>query len=148
MKCYKNVVRVCAFLVLLCGLSTAAYALNVGQKVEDGIGTTKEFADGFVHLRIVDNHLQVYFLNKEQEVVAPTWPKGLALLDGVVNRDVDREPYPLESNGTCLTSPKFIQKPWNYFVTLTLIREKEGEDNETQFVGRFRVKQLDSQSAP
>lgn len=134
----KKTILMLFVLSLICSFASA---LSVGEEVKDEKGAWKELENGgYANLRMEGNNMALYFLDEEKKVIAPEWPEAITRITSVVDNDIDNEVILLNSNGTKLTSPRFIEPPINYFVHVLLKKKDKDGEEQKKSLGRLRLR--------
>ena len=98
--------------------------------------------EGFVNLRIVNGHFELYFLDAEKKVVEPVYTTAYLKYENIAKKDRDeRITLNLTSAGDYqyLTSGRFVKKPYRFWINI-LFKDSNDPDKRIPF-GRHRLSQ-------
>ncbi len=135
-----------SLLVLILGIS--ALQAQDGKESDDEEGIMPELGiyipqgEGFVNLRIVNGHFELYFLDAEKKVVETVYPAAYLKYESVAKKDrVERVILNLTSGGgyQYLSSGRVIKRPHRFWITI-LFKDSKDPDKRIQF-GRHRLSQ-------
>ena len=117
------------------GASTE-FSAELGAIVDDASGMDWTLPGGeTLHLRILDDRFQAFFLNEAREIIEPTLEK--VILRGEETRNKTNEfNLPLRRAGLSLSHPRRFYPPYDYWV-IGLVPH-EGKDSTVLPRQRFR----------
>lgn len=125
----KRSICVLAFLWVI------AWVPVFGLELGDTLKVDKQlipFQSGFIHYRVKDQKLQLIFLNKKKQVIAPVAKEGLVKVRFISPRIKADIPYvmPLALSKSYLEGVRPLRLPLNYrvFISLTLCEGSETID--------------------
>lgn len=123
-----------AWALILGGLCGAPlWAESVGEAFEEELGlyldVPESIGEGQLNIRIVENQMLVYFLDKEGLLTDPPLSKLYVRWENVRNRTEDGYlSMSAASDGPYLTNPRKLFPPYHYRLTL-IIPQEDKEDN-------------------
>ncbi len=124
--------------LLALGFWATANAESVGEKMEEELGAyiampAKLGGQGQINVRVIDNQMQVYFLDKEGLVIDPVVDKLYVRWENIRNRTEDGYlPMSPSSEGPYLDNARKLYPPYHFRITLIIPQEME-EDNIVLF---------------
>ena len=135
-----------SLLVLMLGVS--ALQAQDGKDSDDEEGIMPELGiyipqgEGFVNLRIVNGHFELYFLDAEKKVVETVYSTAYLKYQNVAKKDRDERVTLNRTSGggyQYLSSGRFIKRPHRFWITIVF---KDSKDPEKRIpFGRHRLSQ-------
>ena len=141
-----NFYRLLSVMVLVAGVSVLqAQGENDIDDEEDimpELGVYIPLKEGFVNLRIVEGHFELYFLDAEKKVIEAVYTTAYLKYENVAKKDREgRVTLNLRSGGEYqyLTSGRVIKRPYRFWINI-LFKDSKDPDKRIPF-GRHRLSQ-------
>lgn len=118
-------------------VASSAFALKLEERITSG--GFDFYQDGYIlHLRMVDQKMQLIFLNEDREVIQPPYTQGTMRLDYTRQKASNEGQIfmPLElMNNLYLQSARNIRLPHYFFAYITLTNS----DDKKMYLPRARI---------